>query len=85
LKIELNRLGKMHEGLVTDVRGYGTHLAFDTARPDSLQRWFFKTGINVQKSGENTIALRPSVNLSVHDAAVFRGSLENYHPNFEQL
>lgn len=84
MKIELNRIGKVNKGLVENVRGYGTHLAFDTERPDSLQRWFFRTGMSVQKCGPSTISLRPPVNLSVHDAAEFRRSLENYHPNFDQ-
>lgn len=44
LKIELDRVGVERPGLVSNVRGYGTHLGFDSNKPDSLQRWFYKTG-----------------------------------------
>jgi 4-aminobutyrate aminotransferase-like enzyme len=44
LKIELDRVSVEKPGLVKNVRGYGTHLGFDSDKPDSLQRWFYKTG-----------------------------------------
>lgn len=53
LKIELDRVQK-ETGLISDVRGYGTHLAFDCESAqlaDLLQRWLLRSGINVLKCG----------------------------------
>lgn len=53
LKIELDRMSQ-ETGLFSTVRGYGTHLAFDCATSetaDSMQRWLFRSGINVLKCG----------------------------------
>ena len=44
LKIELERVGKENPGLVSNVRGYGLHLGFDSDRAESLQRWLYRTG-----------------------------------------
>jgi 4-aminobutyrate aminotransferase-like enzyme len=82
LKIELDRIAEK-TGLISNVRGYGTHLGFDSDHSSKLQRWFHRTGINIHKCGPNTFALRPSLVLGCKDAAQLRESLENYHPNFE--
>ena len=72
MKIELDRIGR-ETGLMDGcVRGYGTHLGFDLQNEevaDSLQRWFFATGIQALKCGPRTIALRPSLTLGVFDCA----------------
>lgn len=81
LKIELARVGQKN-GDVVDVRGYGTHLAFDCSNGFLLQRWLWRNGINVGRCGPNTISLRPALILGCHDAAHLRNSLMSYHPNF---
>ena len=81
LKIELERVGKQ-TGEVHNVRGYGTHLAFDTSDGYLVQRWLWRNGINVGRCGPNTIALRPALTLGVYDAAHIRDVLFKYHPNF---
>jgi 4-aminobutyrate aminotransferase-like enzyme len=85
LKIELDRVAR-ETGEISNVRGYGTHLGFDCsspARADSIQRFLFKVGVHVLKCGPQTIGIRPSLELGVKDAAVFREALLHYHPNFE--
>ena len=86
LKIELERVSK-ETGIISDVRGYGTHLAFDAETADSadlLQRWLLRSGINVLKCGPQTFGLRPSLDLRIDDAAHLRESLLHFHPEFEQ-
>merc|ERR1712153_159139 len=81
LKIELGNVGK-HTGLVENVRGYGTHLAFDVEDGDLMQRFLLRNGINVGKCGPNTLALRPSLMLGCYDAAHLRDCIKHYHPNY---
>lgn len=81
LKIELARAGK-ETGVIDNVRGYGTHLAFDSVDADLVQKWLWRNGINVMKCGPNTIALRPSLTLGCYDAAHLRNAMMAYHPNF---
>lgn len=85
MKIELDRFAGA-TGLIGPVRGYGTHLGFDCPSQkvaNSIQRWFFKTGVHVLKCGPKTFGLRPSMVLGVQEAAVLRDNLTAYHPNFE--
>lgn len=86
MKIELDRIGR-ETGLIDGpVRGYGTHLGFDChteSSANSLQRWFFATGIQALKCGPRTFGLRPALTLGVFDAAQLRDNMEAYHPNFE--
>ena len=81
LKIELERVGR-ETGVVHQVRGYGTHLAFDTPDGELLQKWLWRNGINVGRCGPNTMALRPALILGCYDAAHLRNTLLKYHPNF---
>lgn len=81
LKIELARVGR-ETGDVHNVRGYGTHLAFDCSDGYLLQRWLWRNGINVTRCGPNTISLRPALILGCYDAAHLRNTLFKYHPNF---
>lgn len=81
LKIELGNVGK-HTGLVNNVRGYGTHLAFEVEDGDLMQKFLLRNGINVGKCGPNTLALRPSLMLGCFDAAHLRDCIKHYHPNF---
>ena len=86
MKIELAQVEKQ-TGLLTNVRGYGTHIGFDLQSEkvtDSLQRWLWKSGFNVAKVGPNTLGLRPSLTLGIEDAGKFRTSLLYYSPNFEK-
>ena len=85
LKIELDRVGA-EKGLISNVRGYGTHLGFDFANErtaQSVQRWLFKSGIHALMCGPKTMALKPSLTLGVQDGAVLRDALIHYHPNHE--
>ena len=66
LKIELDRM-QNETGLISNVRGYGTHLGFDSVRADLLQRWFHKSGINIHRCGPDSFGLRPSLTLGVPD------------------
>lgn len=60
LKIELNRIQK-EQGIISNVRGYGTFIGFDTNTADSMQRSFFRSGINLLRCGENSFGLRPAL------------------------
>ena len=85
LKIELDRMAEETQ-FISTTRGYGTHLAFDCAdskTADTIQRWLFRSGINVLKCGPQTLGLRPSLNLGVFDAAHLRESLKFFNPFFE--
>jgi len=48
LKIELNRMAKEY-GVISNIRGYGTHLAFDCEPSNTapLSKWFKQSGINI--------------------------------------
>ena len=81
MKIELERVGK-ETGIVSDIRGYGLHLAFDCPDGELLQKWLFRNGINVARCGPNTMALRPALILGHYDAAHLRNTMFKYHPNF---
>ena len=82
LKIELNNVAQ-DTGLISNVRGYGTHLGFDVAdgQADKVQSWLFKSGIHVLKCGPNTLGLRPSLLMGVNEGAKLRQALKWYHPN----
>lgn len=82
----MGRIEKETE-LIKNVRGYGTHLSFDlesVKKTNSVQRWLFRSGIHVLKSGPTSLGLRPSLILGCKDAAILRESLIHYHPNFEK-
>jgi 4-aminobutyrate aminotransferase-like enzyme len=83
LKIELDRISK-ETGLISDVRGYGTHLGFDCDQADIVHRWFLKTGINLHRCGPKTFVLRPSLTLSPRDGVQLRESMKHFNPNFEK-
>ena len=85
LKIELDRVGR-ETGIIKNVRGYGTHLGMDfqsEKTAQSVQRWLFKSGVHALLCGPKTLGIKPSMTLSVRDAAVFRESLLYYHPSHE--
>lgn len=84
LKIELNRVQR-ERGLISNVRGNGTFIGFDTPSTevaDSLQRYFFRSGINLLRCGALTFGLRPALILGPKQAAILRDNLLYYHPNF---
>lgn len=77
LKIELNNVAQ-DTGLISNVRGYGTHLGFDVANPlvaNSIQSWLFKSGIHLLKCGPQTFGLRPSLVMGVQEGAKLRQAL----------
>ena len=84
LKIELQRVQK-ERGMIENVRGSGTFLGFDAVSPDvadSLQRYFFRSGINLLRCGDLTFGLRPALILGPKQAAILRDNLLHYSPNF---
>jgi 4-aminobutyrate aminotransferase-like enzyme len=86
LKIELNRIERDKE-LLTNIRGYGTHIGFDLNNEtvcDSLQRWLWKCGINVHKVGPRQLGLRPPLTVTIPELALLREALMHYHPNHEK-
>ena len=71
LKIELQRVEK-EKRTITNVRGYGTFLGFDTSNEnvaESLQRYLFKAGINLLRCGPKSFGLRPALILEPKHAA----------------
>ena len=82
LKIELERVGR-HTGLISNVRGYGTHLGFECKDAAHVQKWLMRGGLNLFLCGPSTFALRPSLYLGVHEAKLLRDQLMHYSPNFE--
>jgi len=67
------------------VRGYGTFLGFDVAglnTAEKMQKYLFKSGINLLRCGPTTFGLRPSLVLGTRHAANLRESLLYYSPNF---
>lgn len=83
LKIELERIGKGNH-LISNIRGYGTHLGFDSNQGRTLQRWLLKNGINIGMSGPNTFALRPSMILGVRECVLLRDNLPFYSVNHDR-
>jgi len=86
LKIELGRSAE--KGIIGNLRGYGTYIGFDAPDTHSaklLQRWFQRTGFNVQRCGPQTFGLRPALVLGPTHAASFRDSMLNYSPNAVEL
>lgn len=84
IKVEINRIEK-EKGFVKNVRGYGTFLGFDTpsdALAKNMQKYFFKSGINLLRCGDNTFGLRPALVLGAKHAANLRESLLYYHPGY---
>ena len=85
LKIELGRVEK-ERGIVSNIRGYGTFIGFDATNhesADNLQKWFFRSGINLLRCGSLTFGLRPALILGPKQAAVLRDNLIHYSPNFK--
>ena len=81
-KIELQRIQNT-TGAISNIRGYGTHLAFDcNVDTDKLHRWLLVSGVNIHRCAPNTFALRPSLTLGCNDAAQLREALIHYSPNF---
>lgn len=71
LKIELHRVTK-ENGFIHNVRGYGTFIGFDATFEDTaekMQRYFFKSGINLLRCGPKTFGLRPALILEPKHAA----------------
>jgi len=70
--------------MISNVRGYGTHLAFDCKEAENVQRWLLASGINIHRCAPNTFALKPSMTLGCYDAAQLREALVHYSPMFGQ-
>lgn len=84
LKIELARIEK-ERGYISNVRGYGTFLGFDVQNKeiaDNLQKWFFRSGINLLRCGALTFGLRPALILGPKQGAILRENMLHYSPNF---
>ena len=86
LKIELNRV-QAEKGVIQNVRGTGTFIGFDVASPDyaeTMQKWFFRSGIHLLRCGPQTFGLRPALILGPRQAAILRDNLLHYSPHFPQ-
>ena len=84
LKIELARVEK-ERGIISNVRGYGTFIGFDTPSPevaDNLQKYFFRSGINLLRCGPLSFGLRPALILGPTQGAILRDNLLHYSHNF---
>lgn len=84
LKIELNRVEK-EKGIIQNVRGYGTFIGFDVENAEvgeTMQKWFFRSGINLLRCGDQTFGLRPALILGPKQGAILRDNLLHYSPNF---
>lgn len=82
IKIELERIQKQaNEGLICNLRGYGTYLGFDSDYHDILLKYFDARSINVASCGKNTIVIKPSLILTPTQAAHLRDALDHFHPN----
>ena len=84
LKIELARVQK-ERGYIQNLRGYGTFLGFDVENKeiaDNLQKWFFRSGINLLRCGALTFGLRPALILGPRQGAILRENMLHYSPNF---
>lgn len=84
LKIELARVQK-ERGIIENIRGYGTFIGFDVSSPDqadTMQKWFFRSGINLLRCGAFTFGLRPALILGPKQGAILRDNLLYYSPNF---
>lgn len=84
LKIELGNIEK-NMGTIGNIRGNGTHLAFDMVDTDtdSMLRWLQKRGVLVGRSGPKTLCVKPSLVLGPSQAKHLRNALKYYHPNHE--
>jgi 4-aminobutyrate aminotransferase-like enzyme len=83
LKIELERVGR-EKGFVSNVRGYGTFIGFDTPSEDladNLQKYLHRSGINLLRCGALTFGLRPALILGPKQGAILRDNLLYYAPN----
>jgi 4-aminobutyrate aminotransferase/(S)-3-amino-2-methylpropionate transaminase len=84
LKIELARVQK-DRGYIRNLRGYGTFLGFDVENKeiaDNLQKWFFRSGINLLRCGALTFGLRPALIMGPKQGAILRDNMSHYSPNF---
>lgn len=84
LKIELARVQK-ERGYIQNIRGYGTFIGFDAENQeiaDNLQKWFFRSGINLLRCGALTFGLRPALIMGPKQAALLRDNMLHYSPNF---
>ena len=84
LKIEFERVQR-EKGLIDNIRGHGTFLAFDcNSERDAhhLQQWFLNTGIHLLRCGPATFGLKPSLKFNGYNAAILRDSLLNYSPHY---
>ena len=86
LKLELLRVQK-ERNIVQNIRGYGTFIGFDVPSPevaDNMQRYFFRSGINLLRCGSLCFGLRPALILGPKQAAILRESLLHYSPHFDR-
>lgn len=83
LKIELDNAAQ-EKGVISNVRGLGTAIAFDVDDADSMQNWLLKRGIVVARVGRETLGLRPALICGPSHAANLRDAVKAFHPNHDQ-
>lgn len=87
LKLELDRAFKMNGGYCSNIRGQGTFLGWDLVeveKTDHIVNFLKRQNIEVKKTGETSIGLRPALILFPHHVAPLRESLMHYSPLYEQ-
>lgn len=72
----LNTISVIFPHIISNVRGEGFIIAFDTPSPQLLLKKMEDNGILASICGKNTIRLRPSLIFNYYDSGVFLDKLE---------
>lgn len=86
LKIELSNVQRDRNNVISNIRGNGTYIGFDTLNSkvaDSLHLWLSKSGVHVARTGPTSFGLRPALILGPKHAANLRESLRSFDQNHQ--
>jgi len=76
IKCGLNSISKIYPNVISNVRGEGVIIAFDTPSPQLLLMNMEEKGIIASTCGKTSIRLRPSLIFNNYDCEVFLDKLE---------
>lgn len=76
LRTRLEELAAKYPTEVSNLRGLGTFIAFDSPRRDEVVRLAKQLGVNIGGSGVNAIRLRPMLIFEESHADILVGTLE---------
>jgi 4-aminobutyrate aminotransferase/(S)-3-amino-2-methylpropionate transaminase len=76
IKCGLNSISQIYPNVISNVRGEGVIIAFDTPSPQLLLMNMEEKGIVASTCGKTSIRLRPSLIFNDHDCEVFLDKLE---------